>query len=99
MLVEILVFFCIEEAEEAAFDGFGADIAALVGVFHVDDEIANVVSGLHHVRQRMAGINKMLIVDFRDAALIHNFLKISDFRVENVVFFAVAFVEGRVGVF
>ena len=90
---ELLVFVGVEERQEAVLDGFGADDTALVGVFHVKDEVADVVGRLHHVRERMAGVHQVLLVKSGDAALFNHFFERLNLRVEDVVFLTVAFVE------
>ena len=89
----------VEERDEAALDGFGADDAAFMGIFHVEDEIADVVGGFHHVGERVAGINEAFTVDTGHPALFDDLFEGGNLGVENVVFFAVAFVEGRIRVF
>ena len=46
---EVLVGFRVEEGGETLLGLGGADYAAVVGVFHVEDKVADVVGGLHHV--------------------------------------------------
>ena len=43
MFEKLLVLVGVEERKEASFNGFGADDAALVCIFHVQNEVANVV--------------------------------------------------------
>ena len=99
VLVESLVFVRVEKRDKAVLDGLRADDAAFVGVFHVEDEVADVVGGFHHVGQWVTGVDKMLVVDSRYAAFVDDLFEGGNLRIKDIVFLAVAFVEGRVGVF
>ena len=46
----------------------------------------------------MTGVDKVLVVYTRDAAFIDHLFKSRDFRIEHIIFLAVAFVVGRVGI-
>ena len=99
MLEDVGVFHWIEKRHEGLLDGLRADDVPLVGVFHVEDQVADVVGGLHHVGQGVPGINQVLVIDLGDAALFHGLFKDLEVGIEDVVFLAVSFVVGRIGVF